>query len=109
MPALQREVIPKTDYWTASTTGNTGVTSTGSVAGSLIIGMHSQFNAATTPAEAFRNIDPDDYDLWYEFDDSDEMSYINSLHTVPFSIGGYDLHRYRLERLCEADLLTDED
>jgi hypothetical protein len=69
----------------------------------------AQFNAATTPAEAFRNIDPDDYDLWYEFDDSDEMSYINSLHTVPFSIGGYDLHRYRLERLCEADLLTDED
>ena len=34
VPALQREVIPRQRiYWTASTTGNTGVTSTGSVAG----------------------------------------------------------------------------
>lgn len=69
----------------------------------------AQFNAAKTPAEAFRNISPEDYDTWYEFDDSDEMSYINSLHMVPFSIDGYDLHRYRLKCLREADLLTDED
>ncbi len=69
----------------------------------------SQFNAAKTPEEAFRNIDPYYYDRWYEIDDSDEMSYISSLHNVPFSIDGYDLHRYRLKCLCEADLLTDED
>lgn len=72
-------------------------------------GALAQFRTAKTPAEAFRNINPYDYDIWYEFDDSDEMSYINSLHNEPFRIGGYGLHRYRLKCLCEANLLTDED
>lgn len=68
-----------------------------------------QFNNARTPEEAFRNVDPYDYDRMYEPDDSDEFSYISTMDEKPFRIGGYGLHSWRMKCLREADLLTDED
>lgn len=68
-----------------------------------------QFDAAQTPEEAFRNIDPYLYDKWYEPDDSDEFSYISTMDEKPFSIGGYNLHSWRMKCLREADLLLPDD
>ena len=70
-----------------------------------------QFAAAKTPEEAFRGIDPDEYDRWFPDHIDESVIYINPpwISEKPFAIDGMDLHDWRMKCLCKADLLTEED